>query len=264
MTVPVPFGQYVQLDSPVHRVDARAKIIVTGAFTVALFALDTWLGLALVGVLALGAVALSRVPFALVTRGLRPIAWLLAFTLVINALFPAQHSEALLSIGRITVDAEGLKRGLFFAARILLLVMGTSLVTLTTSPVALTDALSQMMRPLAALRFPVDDAAMMMSIALRFMPTTAEEAERIVVAQTARGARFDSGGPIVRAKAWMPVLVPLFVRLFRRADDLAVAMEARCYRGVGRTRLREPRMRPIDWIVLCVGLSAALALALAF
>jgi energy-coupling factor transport system permease protein len=135
------------------------------------------------------------------------------------------------------------------------LVVGTSLITLTTSPVALTDALSRLMRPLGVIRVPVDDVAMMFSIALRFIPTTAEEAERLVVAQTARGARFDSGGLIRRARAWLPVLVPLFVRLFRRADDLAVAMESRCYSGQGRTRLRELRMRGTDWAVLAAGVA---------
>jgi energy-coupling factor transport system permease protein len=261
MSVPVPFGQYVPADSPVHRLDARTKIGVTAAYTLALFGTQAWWGLACSAAAVLIAVRVSRVPLGLAARGIRPIAWLLGFTVVMNALFPAAHSETLVAIGPITVDAAGLSRGLFFAARILLLVLGTSLVTLTTSPVALTDGLTQLMRPLGKLRFPVDDAAMMMSIALRFMPTTAEEAERIVVAQTARGARFDSGGPIRRARAWMPVLVPLFVRLFRRADDLAVAMESRCYRGQGRTRLREPVMRAIDWFVLMSGVALAVALA---
>jgi energy-coupling factor transport system permease protein len=189
---------------------------------------------------------------------------LLAFTLVVNALFPSERSETLLTFSGLAVDLEGLTRGMFFATRILLLVLGTSLVTLTTSPVAITDALAQLMRPLSRFRFPVDDAAMMMSIALRFMPTTAEEAERIVVAQTARGARFDVGGPVARARAWLPVLVPLFVRLFRRADDLAVAMESRCYRGEGRTRLREPVMLVSDWVTLaaCVTLAVSVAILL--
>jgi len=262
MSVPVPFGQYVRIDSPVHRLDARTKIGVTFAFTIALFAVQSWWGLALVAVVALAAVALSRVPLGLAARGLRPIAWLLAFTLVANALFPAQRSETIAQFGPIAVDAAGLERGLFFAARILLLVLGTSVVTLTTSPVALTDALAQIMSPLGRLRFPVDDAAMMMSIALRFMPTTAEEAERIVVAQTARGARFDTGGPVARARAWVPVLVPLFVRLFRRADDLAIAMESRCYRGRGRTRLRQPVMRVADWVTLAGGVTAAVLVAI--
>ena len=158
--------------------------------------------------------------------------------------------------------ARGSRRGAFFAARILLLVLGTSLVTLTTSPVALTDGLASIMRPLGYLRFPVDDVAMMLSIALRFVPTTAEEAERIVVAQTARGARFDEGGPIARARAWLPVLVPLFVRLFRRADDLAIAMESRCYTGQNRTRLRELVMRATDWVVLTAAVTSCIAAAI--
>ena len=262
MSVPVPFGQYVEADSPVHRLDARAKIGVAAAFTLALFLVQSWTGFAIAAVFALGAVLVAGIPIALAARGLKPIAWLLAFTLVANALFPAQRTEALLSLGPLVVDSGGLARGLFFGARILLLVFGTSLVTLTTSPVALTDALTQLMGPLRAVRFPVEDAAMMMSIALRFMPTTAEEAERIVVAQTSRGARFSEGGPVARARAWVPVLVPLFVRLFRRADDLAIAMEARCYRGQGRTRLREPRMRAVDWTTLVVGVTLSVAVAI--
>jgi energy-coupling factor transport system permease protein len=252
----------VQTDSAVHRLDARAKLGVAGAVTVALFSTSSWWGLAAVGAAVCGAVAASRVPFGLAARGLRPIAWLLAFTIVINALFPTVRAEPLVELGPITVDVAGLERGLFFAARILLLVLGTSLVTLTTSPVALTDAFAQLMRPLGAMRFPVDDAATMMSIALRFMPTTAEEAERIVVAQTARGARFDSGGLVARARAWLPVLVPLFVRLFRRADSLAIAMESRCYSGQGRTRLRDPRMRLVDWAVLTTSVTAATLVAI--
>jgi energy-coupling factor transport system permease protein len=157
------------------------------------------------------------------------------------------------------VSGAGLARGAYFAVRIVLLVLGTSVVTLTTSPVALTDALSRLMRPLGFAGVPVDDIAMMFSIALRFIPTTAEEADKIVVAQTARGARFDEGGPVRRAKAWVPVLVPLFVNLFRRADDLAVAMESRCYTGVGRTRLHVLRMRAVDWVVLSLGVTATLA-----
>ncbi len=261
MAVPVPFGQYVAVDSPVHRVDARAKIVVTAVFTVALFSISAWTGLVLAAACALAIVGVSRVPFGLAARGIRPIAWLLAFTVAINAFFPAQRSETLVHIGSFALDAAGLATGLFFGVRILLLVLGTSLVTLTTSPVALTDGLAQLMRPLGRLRFPVDDAATMMSIALRFMPTTAEEAERIVVAQTARGARFDEGGPIARAKAWLPVLVPLFVRLFRRADELAIAMEARCYRGQGRTRLRRPVMRRADWGILMAGIALAVGIA---
>ncbi len=172
---------------------------------------------------------------------------------------------SLVRLGPIAVDGPGLLTGIFFAFRIVLLVVGTSLLTLTTSPVALTDGLERLMRPLERLRFPAGEVAMMLTIALRFIPTTAQEAEKILVAQTARGARFDEGGPIRRAKAFGPVLVPLFVNLFRRADDLATAMESRCYRGgIGRTRLHEAVMRPADWAVLCLGAAALIALGLVF
>lgn len=263
MPVAVPFGQYVPVDSPVHRMDARAKLGLTAVCTTALFLVDGWSGLAAVALAAVLAIAISRVPWRIAVRGLKPIMWLLLFTLLANGL-RWNAEDAWVQLGPLSLDRDGLARGAFFAARILLLVLGTSLLTLTTSPVALTDAISLLLGPLRAIKVPVDDIAMMMSIALRFMPTTAEEAERIVVAQTARGARFDTGGPLVRARAWAPVLIPLFINLFRRADDLAVAMESRCYRGHGRTRLREPRMRPSDWMTLLSGVVVAAAVAVYF
>jgi energy-coupling factor transport system permease protein len=226
------------------------------AFAVLVFASSGWPALAVGAGVAAAALAVSRVPWRLAARGLSAVALLLAFTLLANAL-RWRPEEALLRIGPLAVDGPGLARGAFFSARIVLLVLGTTLVTLTTSPVALTDALARLMRPLARVRVPVDDIAMMLSIALRFIPTTAEEAEKIVVAQTARGARFDTGGPLRRAKAWTPVLIPLFVRLFRRADDLAIAMESRCYRGEGRTRLHESHMATADWAVLIVAVMLA-------
>lgn len=256
MSVPVPLGQYYPADSPVHRLDARAKLGCAAALTFALFAVDSGWGLAAVAAGIMAAVAVSTVPVRVVARGLKPLAFILAFTLAANAL-RWRPDEALLFIGPLGIDAEGLARGVFFGARIALLVAGTSLVTLTTSPVALTDAFSALLRPLAAVRVPVDDVATMLSIALRFVPTTAEEAERIVVAQTARGAVFDRGGPVKRARAWIPVLVPLFVRLFRRADDLAIAMESRCYTGQGRTRLHEPVMRGTDRVALAAVVTAS-------
>lgn len=257
MSVPVPFGQYVPGVSPVHGLEARVKIGVTAAFTVALFAMETWMGLVGATIAVVAVVAASSVPPRLVLRGIRPIAWLMAFTVLANALTWG-GTGVRWHVGPLGVSEEGLLRGVFFASRIVILVAGTSLVTLTTSPVDLTDALSRLMRPLSVLGFPADDAAMMLTIALRFIPTTAEEAERIVIAQTARGARFDLGGPVRRARAWVPVLVPLFVRLFRRADDLAVAMESRCYTGVGRTHLRVSSLRPVDWTVLVVGVALAI------
>ena len=256
MTAPVPFGQYFPGSSPVHRLDARAKLGVVASGTLVLFASDSWAAIVAVAVAALLAAAVSRVPWKVVARGLKPVAFILIFTIAANAL-RWQPEDALLRLGPVAVVGSGLWRGLYFGGRILVLVMGTSLVSLTTSPVALTDALASLMRPLRLARVPVDDIATMLSIALRFVPTTAEEAERILVAQTARGAVFDQGGPVRRARAWIPVLVPLFVRLFRRADDLAVAMETRCYTGVGRTRLRESKMLVSDWAALCVAATLA-------
>lgn len=261
MAVPVPFGQFVPGDSPVHRLDARVKLALAAAYTVVLFASRGWSGLGVCAVFAVAAIVLSGVPWRLALRGLRPIALLLVFTLLVNALV-WRPVTALVRVGPLGVSAAGLATGLYFVVRILLLVLGTSMLTLTTSPIALTDAMSSLMRPLARVRVPVDDVAMMFSIALRFIPTTAEEAEKIVVAQTARGARFDEGGPVKRARAWLPVLVPLFVNLFRRADDLAIAMESRCYTGSGRTRLAEPRMRISDWVTLALGVTLAAAAAI--
>ena len=263
MAVPVPFGQFVPGDTPAHRLEPRAKLGLVVAYTALLFTVTAWGGFVVAGVALVLAIVIARVPPRLVLRGLQPVALLLLFTLVINAL-RLHPGSSIMRLGPIGVDGRGLATGLFFVVRIVLLVVGTSLLTLTTSPVALTDAMSQLMRPLRFVRVPVDDIATMFSIALRFIPTTAEETERIVVAQTARGAVFDRGGPVARSKAWVPVLVPLFVNLFRRADDLAVAMESRCYTGVGRTRLRDSRMRAADWVVLGVGVTIALAAAILF
>ena len=261
--MPVPFGQYVPGDSPVHNLEPRVKLGLVFAYTMLLFSVQSWKGFAVASIAVALAIAASRVPWRIALRGLKPVAFLLVFTLAANSL-RWRPPLALVRFGPMAVDGQGLATGLFFVTRIVLLVVGTSLLTLTTSPVALTDALGRLMRPLSFLRVPVDDIATMFSIALRFIPTTAEEAEKIVVAQTARGAVFDEGGPIRRAKAWVPVLVPLFVNLFRRADELAIAMESRCYTGVGRSRLHEPRMRPADWMTLVAGVTVAVAAAILF
>jgi energy-coupling factor transport system permease protein len=243
-------GQYVPADSPVHRLDAAAKIGVVTAFTVALFLVHGFAGLAALGAMVAAATAVSGVPVRAVARGLKAVAFIMVITIVFNAL--SWHPvEALVRLGPLAIDGVGLQKGLFFAARILLLVTGTSLLTLTTSPVRLSEGIERVLAPLKLLRVPVGDLAMTLTIALRFIPTTAEEAEQIMTAQQARGASFDAGGPIARARAYAPVLVPLFFQLFRRADALATAMEARCYRGSeGRTRLVESRMRVSDWVVM--------------
>jgi energy-coupling factor transport system permease protein len=263
MSIPVPFGQYVPADSPVHRLDARVKIALTAGYTVMLFLVDGFAGLAIAAAMASAAIAASRVPVRIVIRGLKAVSFLLVFTLLIHALKWRPATVSLLRLGPLAIDGPGLVQGLFFGLRVLLLVLGTSLVTLTTSPVALTDALERLMKPLEKLRFPAGDVAMMLTIALRFIPTTAEEAEKIVVAQSARGARFDARGPITRARAYVPVLVPLFVSLFRRADDLALAMESRCYRGgLGRTKYKQTHLVGTDWVVLLAGVASLAAVSL--
>jgi energy-coupling factor transport system permease protein len=255
MAVPVPFGQYVPGTSPVHELEPRAKLGVTVVFSVGLFLIDTWSGLALCAFAVIGAVLASGVRWRLVARGLLPIAFILTFTVLINAVVRSSAPDSVGRFGPLAISIPGLLRGLFFSLRIVILVLATTLVTLTTSPVALTDAIARLLAPLERFRFPATDVAMMLSVALRFIPTTAEEAEMIVVAQTARGARFGEGNPARRARAYAPVLVPLFVALFRRANDLALAMDARCYRGSGRTRLRESRMRTTDWLALVLGVA---------
>ncbi|HEX9093067.1 MAG TPA: energy-coupling factor transporter transmembrane component T [Coriobacteriia bacterium] len=249
----VGLGQYVPLVSPVHELDAAAKIGITAAFTVGLFLVGGFGGLAGFAALLAVAIAAAKVPPAVALRGLKAVVFILVFTVGANALRWQPATVALVRVGPLAVDSAGLSAGLFFAARIVLLVVGTSLLTLTTSPVELASGIERALSPARLLRLPVGEIAMTLTIALRFIPTTVEEADRIVTAQRARGASFDRGGPLTRARAYAPVLVPLFFNLFRRADELATAMEARCYRGtVGRTRLNERRMRTSDWVALAL------------
>jgi energy-coupling factor transport system permease protein len=256
-------GQYVPADSVVHRLDPRTKLGAVALVTIALFSVGRFEAyLVLVALLAL-AVRSSRLPVRSVLRGVKAVGLILAITLAAHALRWGSVPEGVLHAGPLWLDPAGAVTGAFFALRIVLLVVVTSMLTLTTSPVALADGLERLMRPLAVFKVPVGDIAMMLTIALRFIPTTAYEAEQIMLAQAARGARFDQGGPIKRARALVPVLVPLFVNLFRRADELAIAMEARCYAsGRRRTRMNELAMRAVDWAVLgaLVALCAGLAL----
>jgi energy-coupling factor transport system permease protein len=249
----VVLGHYVPIESPMHRLDPAAKLGIVAAFTVGLFLAGTFAGLGALAMAVLLGVAVASVPLPTALRGIRAVAFILVLTIVANALRWEPATVALVRVGPLAVDGEGLTSGLFFAVRIVLLVVGTSLLTLTTSPVELAGGIERALAPLRWLRVPVGDLAMTLTIALRFIPTTVEEADRIMTAQTARGARFDSGGPLARARAYVPVLVPLFFNLFRRADELATAMEARCYRGSeGRTQLRESRMRIPDWAALII------------
>lgn len=251
-------GQFVPGETPLHRLDPRVKIVIAAVYMAVLFIGESWGAVAVLGTFAFVVTASARTPVRSLLRGLAPLAWVIPFTVIANALAPGAGE---LVVGWVSFSFEGLMRGLFLASRIVLLIVGTSVVTLTTSPVALSDAAASLMRPLRHLRVPVDDIAMMLSIALRFIPVIAEEADKIVTAQTARGARFAEGGPIARAKAWGPVLVPLFVRMFRRAEDLAWAMESRCYSGRGRTRLNPLRMGVSDVAVLTLAVAGLSAIA---
>ncbi len=250
--------------SPVHELDAAAKIGVVTAFTVALFIIprqSPFVALFALAAAVAATIALSRVPVRAVARGLRAVGLIMVLTIVVNGV-ALNTAVALVRVGPFAVVAGGLLTGIFFAARILLLVTGTSLLTLTTSPVELTSGLERSLAPLKALRVPVGDLAMTLTIALRFIPTTADEAEGIITAQQARGAVFDQGGPLRRARAYGPVLIPLFYQLFRRADALATAMEARCYRGSeGRTRMNPTRMRAADWAIMLACGAALIAMA---
>lgn len=254
----ITIGQYYPGNSFFHRLEPRIKIGLITAYVVFLFLFDTAWGYLAMMSLSLTVIWAAHLPLKLMLRGLRPLFFILTFTLVLHIFF-TKGGTVLLQWGRITIETQGLYTGLLMAWRLILLVTTTSLLTLTTSPIALTDAIEGILRPLTPLGVPAHELAMMMTIALRFIPTLLEEAEKIMKAQMARGADFESGNIIQRAKALIPLLVPLFISSFRRADDLALAMEARCYRGgKGRTRMKVSRIKAKEWLTLG-GFVAALA-----
>jgi energy-coupling factor transport system permease protein len=249
--VKTAIAQYYPADSALHRLDPRAKVVAVTALAIALFTRDSFAALAVYGAAALAGLLLSRVPPAWFWRGLRPILWLVALTFVAQLLFVP--GPAFFSLGPLHLTWHGLEVAAFLTLRLVVLVVVGSLLTLTTSPIALTDGLAWLARPLRRLRVPTEELALMMTIALRFIPTLLVEVETIMRAQRARGAEFGRGGLVRRARALVPLLVPLFVVSFRRADELALAMEARCYRpGIVRTRLHPMRARVDDWVVLAL------------
>ena len=254
----ITIGQYYPADSFVHKLDPRFKILAVLAYIIAAFFVKTYIGLFVLLAFLTVAVAASRIPLKVLLRGLKAIYVLLGITFVFNALLSGGQTEYFrLWIFRLT--REGLVRAVFMALRLIMLITGASLLTLTTAPIALTDGMERLLSPFAKLHFPAHEVAMMMTIALRFIPTLMEEADRIMKAQSARGASFDEGGLIKRAKSVIPQLVPLFVSAFRRAEELAMAMEVRCYHGgEGRTRLHVLRFTRRDAIGL-----AAFALLIA-
>ena len=242
----ITLGQYFPGNSVIHRMDPRMKLILTIVYIVGVFMVGNLPGY----LLALGFLYLvdriSGIRFKYLLKGLKPLRFIIVFTFVLNVLF-VQGETPIFTLGFFTLTREALHNAVFFALRLVFLVMGTSVLTLTTSPMQLTDGLERLMRPLQKFHFPAHELAMMMTIALRFIPTLLEETDKIQKAQMARGADFETGNLINRAKAMIPLLVPLFVSALRRANDLAMAMEARCYRGGDhRTRLRELQYTRLD------------------
>ena len=259
MLTNITLGQYYPVDSPVHRLDPRTKLLLTIGLIVAIFLAKSFLSYAILLLFILGVCRLARVPVRMLLRGLKPLRLILIITFLLN-LFFTPGDTVLLQFWIIRITKEALYQALFFSLRLVFLVTGASLLTLTTSPVALSDAIELLLTPLKKLHFPAHELAMMMTIALRFIPTLLEETDKIMKAQIARGADFESGNLISRAKAMVPLLVPLFVSAFRRAGDLAMAMESRCYHGgEGRTRLRVLKMGRADLLAF---LALALLIAL--
>lgn len=234
----ITLGQYYPVDSFVHRLDPRAKILLTVLMIVAVFLVHTLVGYLFVLAFCVLAAKFANVPFKMLLKGLKALRFILILTFLLNLFFSAEGA-VIFRLGILTITQDGLMKAIHYSLRLCFLVMGTSLMTLTTSPIALSDGIEMLFSPLKVIKFPAHELAMMMSIALRFIPTLMEEADKIMKAQMARGADFETGNLIGRAKAMIPLLVPLFVSAFRRAGDLAMAMESRCYHGgEGRTRLR--------------------------
>ena len=247
----ITLGQYVPGDSLLHRLDPRSKILGSMLYIVALFLLKSGLGYALITAFTILLVLLSALPPRYVLRGLRPVIFIVLFTVVLNIFLTP--GEVVWRLGPFKATDQGIRLGVFMGWRLLLLVLTTSLLTLTSSPIALTDGIEHLLRPFTKIGVPAHELAMMMTIALRFIPTLLEETDKIMKAQMARGADFESGNIIQRARGMIPLLVPLFVSAFRRADELATAMEARCYRGgEGRTRLKELRFMGADFVALTI------------
>ena len=246
----ITLGQYFPGDTIIHRLDPRTKLLLVMLYIVALFQANGWVGYALVFAVTVIAMALARIRPKNIYNGLKPMLLIIALTAVLNMFYtvgtPVRPGWP--------ITWEGITRAVQMVLRIALLITGTFLLTYTTSPMALTDGLEKLLNPLKKLHVPVHEMTMMMSMALRFIPTLIEETDKIMSAQKARGADFETGNLVERAKALLPILVPLFVSAFRRADELAVAMESRCYHGgEGRTRMKQMRMQRRDWIALALG-----------
>ena len=248
----ITLGQYYPVDSRVHRLDPRTKIVCTLFYLISLFLFKNIFGYIAATIFLISAISLSKVPIKYIVKGLRPIIMLLMITVVFN-LFLTRTGTILFEAWILKVTDDGIRTAFFMAVRLVYLIFGSSLMTFTTTPNALTDGIEKLLRPLQKIKVPVHEIAMMMSIALRFIPILLEETDKIMKAQIARGADLESGNIIKRAKAMIPILVPLFVSAFRRANDLAMAMEARCYRGGdGRTKMKPLIYHKKDYIAYAI------------
>ena len=250
----ITLGQYFPGNSVVHLLDPRTKLLLLVAYIVALFTAGNWVSYGIVFLFLAFSIGISRIPVKAILRGMKPLVMILIFTGILNVFF-TEGTNVLVRFWGITITWEGVERALFMMVRILMLISGTFLLTYTTSPISLTDGLESLLGPLKHLRLPVHELAMMMCIALRFIPTLIEETDKIMSAQKARGADFESGNLIERVKALIPILVPLFISAFRRADELATAMECRCYQGgEGRTKMKLLRYKQRDLKAFGIGI----------
>ncbi len=252
----ITLGQFFPGNSVVHRLDPRTKLMVLVLYIAALFVAVSWISYGVVLAFLAVSIAISKIPLKSILRGMKPLVMILIFTAVLNIFF-TDGETVLVSFWIVEITLEGLIRAFFMMIRILMLITGTFLLTYTTSPISLTDGLESLLSPLKKIKVPVHELSMMMCIALRFIPTLIEETDKIMSAQKARGADFETGKLMERVKALVPILVPLFISAFRRADELATAMECRCYHGgEGRTKMKLLRYARRDY--LAYGLAAAL------
>jgi len=258
----ITLGQYFPGKTIVHRLDPRTKLVLTVVYVTAMFMAKGFLAYLLMFLVLITCLSLSKIGLKAAVRGLRPIIIIILLTVVLNVFF-ASGGTVLFEYRFIVITREGLLNAAFMGSRLIMLIIGTFLLTYTTSPIALTDGLERMLNPLKKIRLPIHELAMMMSIALRFIPTLIDETDKIISAQKARGADFETGGLIKRAKAIIPLIIPLFISAFRRADELATAMESRCYNGgEGRTRMKVLKAGWRDFLALFCGAAIIAAIVL--
>lgn len=247
----ITIGQYYPAKSVIHKLDARVKLVATFIFMISLFIINEFWTYLIVVASLIAIIKLSKIPAKYILKGLKPLKWIIIFTFFINIFFIP--GDVVWSFGFIKITQQGISQSIFMALRLIFLVVGTSLLTLTTSPIELTDGIEKLLNPFRKVGLPVHELAMMMTIALRFIPTLLDETDKIMKAQMSRGADFESNNIINRAKNLVPLLIPLFISAFRRADELAMAMEARCYRGgYNRTKMRESKLSRVDYIAYLI------------